>query len=385
MVSSILSDWERTFACRFILAVLLASSICNEASADVIARFPIEVDGLHVTVPVTIHERQYRFVLSTGTSLTTFDERLKPLLGPRVLSDSPVASQPGTPNEPHLFAAPAARMGNLPMRLTHGVHCTNLQLVDFQRFDGSIGIDVLRSFIVQFDFEKQVVNFFSPDSQPQKDWGVAIPFEGDRGGLPLVGVKLGGTRIPVLLDTGGTVTGTISNDDHRVIGEQHFRATGLLMMSSPNGLERAAFLRVDDCKLGPFQNRDLVFITDQESRLGMYYLRRFTVTFDIRHRLVYFAPNRNFLLRDCSDIDGMVLWSQKRDGPLSVRWVLGEGDGIAQTAGIRSGDVILEIDGDNTNLLTRAEILRRLAVNFGRNVSLLVKRGEDKHSHVLPR
>jgi C-terminal processing protease CtpA/Prc len=81
----------------------------------------------------------------------------------------------------------------------------------------------------------------------------------------------------------------------------------------------------------------------------------------------------------------MVLWSQKRDGPLSVRWVLGEGDGIAQTAGIRSGDVILEIDGDNTNLLTRAEILRRLAVNFGRNVSLLVKRGEDKHSHVLPR
>lgn len=75
--------------------------------------FTIDPDDLAVLVPVRVGDKDYRFMLDTGASGSTFDVSLRAQLGPRVGSVS-VQDAFGRAND-DLYSPPEARVGSLPL------------------------------------------------------------------------------------------------------------------------------------------------------------------------------------------------------------------------------------------------------------------------------
>ena len=96
----------------------LASSNAAEPAATapkaaVRESFTIDPDDLAVLVPVRVGDKDYRFMLDTGASGSTFDVSLRSHLGPRVGSVS-VQDAFGRAND-DLYSPPKARVGSLPL------------------------------------------------------------------------------------------------------------------------------------------------------------------------------------------------------------------------------------------------------------------------------
>ncbi|MBS0264057.1 MAG: hypothetical protein JSS02_19130, partial [Planctomycetes bacterium] len=102
-------------------------------------------------------------------------------------------------------------------------------------------------------------------------------------------------------------------------------------------------------------------IVEQErNRIGLGYLSRFKATFDFKKRSLYLTPvarsepTDGFRMRV-----GIELATRKSD--IEVRHVFP--DRLAASAGVRPGDIVVEVDGIAAGKLGKFEIERRLVCN----------------------
>jgi hypothetical protein len=229
------------------LTIAIAEAICNVGvSSDVLATFPIDVDGFVPTAPVTIGGQEYTFALDTGATITAFDERLRPILGRQLTKVR--AATPGADIWMDLFAAPNVQLGPLLITFSNPVACLKLDAITVaspRGFDGILGMDVMKSHIVQFDFEKQIVRFLSKNSRPKRGWGIPIEMNPDVAGRPCVRASLGDTIVSFAIDTGSLTNGHISMSDFRRSGEEHFRQIGASVSKSLGGEHWSLALRTD--------------------------------------------------------------------------------------------------------------------------------------------
>jgi hypothetical protein len=244
-----------------------------------------------VVVPVTVGAQEYRFVIDTCCSSTTFDRRLRALLGPTVgtmqsnrnLSDTTVKIE--RCRVPKDF-----RIGRL--KLSGIIECLDLAAVEGREtpypHDGIIGMDVLDGKVLQLDLNHRRVRLLQPGRAglPQvADWGHAVPFTRDRHRFAVIQTQAADdVEESFLFDTGMLGVNWLRAE----LFEQLRNRPGFRSVQGPD----AEMIVVADMRIGDFPLADLVFVRGTRSILGTAFLTHFrTLTLNLHNNRLYLAPS----------------------------------------------------------------------------------------------
>jgi hypothetical protein len=138
------------------------------------------------------------FMLDTGATSTVFDKSLEPKLG-KCLGTAPTTGWSGTGGKARLYAAPKLYLGNTRLMTGSRISTGN---------PGILGMDCLKHYCIQLDFEAGKIRFLNPDQARAIELGKAFPLV-LKGNLPFihhVGL-LGGLDTNLLIDLGCRIDG----------------------------------------------------------------------------------------------------------------------------------------------------------------------------------
>ena len=339
--------------------------------ANVLAEFKVSPSGDLLTLPVTIGERSYSCILDTGVSWWFFDESLRPLLG--AFTDRAVIQTAEGKIRHERYAMPPVRLGSMEVPARSSAACTDAHDRDMHAgvdVYGVIGTEFLRDKIFRIDFDHGRLQFLAgvPDGAGERFdvvWKWGVPW------LVLDVPGAGKEEFQLNTENNAFETGVLRKAlfDHLVatavirrVGEPQLvgRVDDDWIRTSPVG-------RMDDFAVGPFHHRGAAFTAGAQSELGLSYLSRYTVTFDLAHSAVYLKPGRGYARPErYSGLAGLFIGSMRpkstsRAGDDMVLTTMVQEGGPAERAGIAYLDEILQIDGSPAASTTLFELRRMLA------------------------
>ncbi len=153
------------------------------------------------------------FLFDTGTAITCFDQSLEPKLG-RCLGPATVIHF-GVKHEGNLYPAPRLFLGDTLLRSSG----TNVATFDFRktapdgvlRFLGILGMDVLKNYCVQLDFDAHRLRFFKTRAAAPRTWGRVFPLLAVGDDCPVVTDNFLGAAHPVsVVDSGFNYDGWLT-------------------------------------------------------------------------------------------------------------------------------------------------------------------------------
>ncbi len=122
---------------------------------------------------------------------------------------------------------------------------------------------------------------------------------------------------------------------------------------------RSAF--VEDFRLGQLEYDSILFNDGRRSILGLIFLAHHRFTFDFPNRRLYLRQLHKMQYKNALKIDltryGFVLG--RKDGRFVVLSV--QPGKAAHRKGLRRGDVVLRLSGQNISLFAATDLMRRLA------------------------
>ena len=264
--------------------------------------------------------------------------------------------------------------------------------------DGMIGFELIRRMVTQIDYGRHTLTFFDParfepKAFPPKDLGVAIPFV-FYDHLPDVKGSIDGLPARFDIDTGSRTALDLTSP---FVAAHDLRAkfthgTSAVTGWGVGGPARDYMVRLPSIKLGPVEVDHLAAGLSEakggsfadpnyEGNVGTALLKRFVVTFDYAHQIMYLkriTPTPP----DVGTFDRSGLWINAKSGGFEVVDVA-KGSAAAD-AGVAVGDVITAIDGEpaREEALSDARLLLR-ARPVGTKVKLTVRRGSESRAILL--
>lgn len=205
------------------------------------------------------------FIVDTGATGTVLDKSLEPKLGKR-LGTGTTAGWSGVKGKTAFYAAPRLYLGNTPL-MTGG----KVWIGDYGHPSGILGMDCLKHYCIQLDFEAGKMRFLDPDHTNAAGMGKAFPLT-FRGNLPLihhVGIY-GGSNTNLLIDAGCRIDG---------LGEK-------------NAIKGLALVLPEYVWDGEACTNLIVAAVGQANVLGLGFLARHLVTLDFPNRTLYLKQTR---------------------------------------------------------------------------------------------
>lgn len=311
--------------------------------AILVESFDVQPHGDALLLPVTIGDREYQFILDTGTSITVFDKSLESLLIPTL------SSVTITGHEATLYECRGATVGRSRLSLEGWALCKDL--TEFREYTGHslygiLGIDFLRGRVIQIDFEAGRLHVLT-SSRGAPGERITLGFR--KNGLPTVAVDFPGLESrPFLVDTGflGIRDGGLSSSSiQHLIDTDQINLDDFDVESSESRAGVISKMKVHSVQE---EQRRFGESTNDRDILGLGYLSRYTVTIDHSEARLYLAKrpswNRN-LARNRSGLRvGMT--SQ------SIFITVVEKDSPGFVAGVSVGDQLLEINGKSVDKMT---------------------------------
>ena len=353
-----------------------ATEPTTQPAPRVLAEFPIARWGAPITVPVIWAGRPACFVVDTGASVTVLDPVAFPDLKPT--GDSFHADTLGGATTMRFFAPPDLQVGPFP--LAHGGPVTEAGQSDFraicdQPVIGMLGVGAFRDDVLQIDFDAGRLRVLSPDDRPHPEWGRAFPLEMD-GRLPVPTVELSAPdadqafRVDTGL-TGAAVSLTPAvfdrwRDPHQPIS--------IVPAATGNGVARLRLTRAPAVALAGVTYRGLICGDSHSSRcrLGLDFLERHLTTIDFSGRRLYLRPGAELDHRTETNMAGLRVGRSGKN--IGVRFI--DADTPAARAGLRPGDVLVDLDGRPAAAYTVPDVRDLLSSRDGRVVAVTVRRGD---------
>src|SRR5207344_40606 len=279
-----------------------------------IARIPFRYGTRHVWIKVSVNGAPPAdFLLDTGAGMTMIDRSYAEKIG--LVPDEPFAVEGmGGADAGSLAKLSSLRIGS---SATDGVAMQDLKvgLVDFgeeveavmwRHMAGLIGYDVLERFVVEVDYDNQVVTLRDPKTFAYEGGGQPVDMR-LAGGIPLVSVDLGrGCTGDFLVDVGSSFGLTLHGSLVRscrlfdnILGHKQVEVNG-----GGVGASYVSWLsRLDHVRIGPYEweqpiaglslrTSGMVGSKDYGGNIGNVVLERFKVTFDYERRKLYLEPGR---------------------------------------------------------------------------------------------
>jgi hypothetical protein len=220
-----------------------------------------------------------------------------------------------------------------------------------QRVYGNIGREILKHFIVEFDYEKKMITFYDPAKFHYAGKGQRFPSP-IRGQVVAPGGEPIASEFSVDTGAGGTIVTA------PLVKENHLMERVSQKVPSPshgigNGVSDDVVGRITQLRLGTYAVAQPLVALSQDTEgslahdafvnMGGNILSRFTVTIDYIHHEVILEPNGHFAEPFAADASGLVVEAHGEDfRTFTVKGVVAGSP--SDKAGIKANDIITEID-----------------------------------------
>jgi membrane-associated protease RseP (regulator of RpoE activity) len=247
--------------------------------------------------------------------------------------------------------------------------------------DGLIGYEIARRAVVQIDYANSRLTIIKPGQFHPSEKAVRVPFTFNSH-VPMIQADLDGISGEFEVDTGArssiSIMRPFATANHLV--EKYQAKTEVIGGYGVGGPAKALLVRPQTLKIGPIEIKDPVGLietgekgaaaaTQIAGNLGGGILKRFTVTLDYEHQVLYLEPNASFSEPDVFDRSG--IWCmQDNAGGLSVVDVVKNSP--AEKAGVQAGDKIIGMDGATVNAAQINSVRSKLKQAPGTKVTLQV-------------
>jgi hypothetical protein len=245
--------------------------------------------GKQITLPVRVNgSGTHWFALDTGARHSVVDAALARSLGLRVLSSERGAGVGHGTFAQQRAAAAGVAIGPIRYRSDEP------WIIDLRQtgFPGLVGVDMLRKYVVRIDPLARTIAFYDPATFRYAGAGTALALASPDDRLFIdVALAVGG-RPPVThrmrIDTGSEDAAS----DNLVRRSPSRRKSRQGVGLGTSYIDYSGEL--DSVRIGPYALHHVWGPSNDHPAIGMEILRRFTMTFDVRHGRLYLEPNRDF-------------------------------------------------------------------------------------------
>ena len=234
---------------------------------------------------------------------------------------------------------------------------------------GMIGFEVFRRFVTVIDYGAHTLTFIDPAKFDPRGAGVAVPFK-FYDHLPQVAGTFEGLPGVMDIDTGSRVEVTLTKPFVDANGLIASHPKGIVAVDGwgVGGPSRSFVTRATSLSLGPVKVDRLVAglatqgkgsLSDANyiANVGSGFLKRFVVTFDYGHQLMYLKP-LPAPVADTNVFDRAGWWINA--APEGFKIVNLSAGGAAEGAGLKTGDEITAVDGVSAKTIAISDMRRRL-------------------------
>jgi predicted aspartyl protease len=260
------------------------------------------------------------------------------------------------------------------------------------RIDGILGFPLFSRYVVRIDYERKQLTFAEPSGFVYEGRGTSVAIDFD-GHLPLIEGELDGVPGSFVIDTGARSSlilygPFVERNNLRAKYKASFQGVTGWGIGGP---VRSYIVRAQTLKLGAVEVRNLIArLSLQKSGaltgagraalVGPDVLKQFTTFFDYSRRRIIFEKNGQYGKPDSYDRSGM--WFGHVGDRFNVIDVIAGGP--AAEAGVRTGDEILEIDGQRVGRMDLPTVrLRFKNGQPGTRVRLSIEREGRRHEVAL--
>jgi hypothetical protein len=325
----------------------------------VLATVAVPSNGDAIVVPVTIDDREYPFVLDTGTSICVFDRSIAKLLGSPV-AVAPEGARIGPGSDGFLYAAPPMQIGE--MELEGGAVSAVMDVgwiaeAAGQELAGILGMSALRESVLELDFDQGKLLFAD---QPRDIQGETFDVRFVRN-CPNVRLTLR-TREETwfLVDTGFSGISGVTLDDATfawLIESSQLEVLGSGLSRKATGDVKVRCGRLSALGVPPLEVQGPTCHERTLNKVGLRWLSRFHCVLNLRDGRLTLARGEAFDRSDPHDTSCIhLLW---RSGKVIVDSL--DADTIGAVSDLREGDAIAEVNGRAMDSFTLFELREALA------------------------
>jgi predicted aspartyl protease len=358
---------------------------------------PFELTSDKIYLKVTINERgPYSLVLDTGSPGMIIDTRVAEELG---ISTGEGFEAGGAGENPFVLAPadstfdaglPGVRLLDQPAYVG-GIDAV-VGAYEGRRIDGVLGgHNVFSKYIVEVDYQKQIIGIYHRDGYSPREGGTTVPIHIDGGhcAIRALSVLANGDTLAgqFLLDTGlrgSLVFNTPFVNQHNLLerlAPTVYTTTG----GGLGGQVKTHVGRLDNFIFGGFALGGIPVSMSQDKRgalagdydagiIGSAVLQRFLVVFDYAGERLILYPSDFDGGRLDFDKSGMFLVSNADNR--SVYRIVDIVDGSpGDKAGLKIGDIIMQIDGRPASQVSLEEARRLFRKEEGTRIPMTVERG----------
>lgn len=271
------------------------------------------------------------------------------------------------------------------------VETTQITQLQASAIDGVIGRPVFENFVVELDWEKQIVKLSDPKNYRYVGKGSVLPLTFDKSGIPYTATTVsidGKKSIPVklLVDTGGDHALSLDVGSHTDI-KVPVKNLGNGSASGLTGSYKLQTALVRKLKMGSYTLKDVTtsFIDSssdgtaqmggRQGLLGSEVFRRFKVIFDYSRSRMILEPNRSLGNQFEYSLSGFRFTRMPETKILKLYQIID--DSPAKRAGLLIGDEILSINGQTASEYTNKDLSKIFREN-SKTVRFAVMRNDKR-------
>ncbi|HEY2253429.1 MAG TPA: hypothetical protein VGH74_20285 [Planctomycetaceae bacterium] len=369
--------WLFLFAAVVNVATFPELSLAADRRGQPSAEFDVAPDGDFLLLPVIINQHEYPFLVSTGIVTTVIDNGLKKKLELTKLESKASAGRGGQGRD--RFGGLHAALGNIPLEFPDGVEAANFDTMrdklDLECF-GEIGMDVLKRFVVQIDFDEGKMRLLSAVPAGSGE-SLKITPMGAEGGAPLISVTFPGMPPEKFIVHTARVANSLELTSE--LFSRLEEKEKLAVLDKEKGVTRSAGVsfqaaRLQSVQIGKSRHDDLIVNTGEHNVVCLAYLARYVVTLDFPRNRMYWKHGQHYDDRDSRLILADVEIERDKEA-VTIRDV--HLYGPAARLGLRRGDVLETLNSHEARRFSNWHIRRVLARDQG-PLSAVVRRGSEK-------
>lgn len=387
---------KRYFRGLAFIVLLLAPMAARAVTAATPIEIPFELVNRHIVLQIKVdNSRPLSFVFDTGDKVGIIDlDRAKELglkLGREVkiggagsgqLSGATVEGSSWRLVGLDAFSQPisiALPLANLATRFGHD-------------FDGIVGSDFIKQFVVEVDYQTRVMKLYDKDEFAYSGRGEVIPIQFNGQGYPLVDAvvtPIGGTplkgKFVIDLGSGGSLalhSPFVKSNNLLSPGLKTIKSIGA---GGAGGQVNGQIGRIAELDLGSFKITRPTTLFSQDTagafastqlagNIGQQIMSKFRIVLDYPRERIILEPNKTFTAAFDRAYAGFALRAEDK-GYRTFRVTDILENSPASEAGLQKNDLIIRVDETPGNDLTLTKLNEMLEQPVPRN--LTIQRGDQ--------
>jgi len=383
----------------FLILMLAAAPFCvaqPQSAANAPATIPFEMVSRHIMIKVRINDsRPLSFVFDTGDKVGVVDTEVAKALGLKMEGQLRVGGAgadtlPGSFVKEASWSLPGVEGFSQPVSIA--IPLSRMAARFGHDFDGIIGSDFIRQFVVEVDYQNRVLKLHDKEGFTYAGAGESIPIQLNPLGYPLLdgevipanGESIKGKFVLDLGSSGSLVLMSPVVMQHNLLGNgmKTIKAIGV---GGAGGQSNGQIGRVRSLQIGKFTitNPLTMFSEDKVGamasnqlvgNIGQLIAGKFKVFLDYGHTRIILEPNSSFAQPMDRATAGVVLITEGKDyATVRVTDVLDNSP--ASEAGIQKDDIVVSIDGKPAAELKATKIAEMFEKPA--TYKLTIRRGEQ--------